>query len=826
MKLAFRMLLRDWRAGELRVLAIALAVAVASVTSVGFFADRVRQALVRDAHQMLGGDLLVNGDRPVRTDLADAARARGLRTSRSTTFISMARKGDAAQLSAIKAVEQGYPLRGKLRIAGGLDQPDAETTGVPATGTVWVEERFLAELGVKVGDVLELGDAALRIDAILTLEPDRGVSFFNVAPRVMMNLADVAKTNLIQVGSRVSYQFYAAGERPVVDDFIGWLKPRLDRGQNLQGLDNARPETRQALDRAQQFLGLTSLLAVILAAVAIALATRRYVRRHLDGYAVMRCLGATQRRLLGLFSGEFVALGAVACVLGIAAGFVAQGVIGMWLAALVNAKLPLPSIVPALQGFATGLVLLLGFALPPLLQLANVPALRVIRRDVGLPRTSAVAGYAIGLGALAALLVWQAGDAKLGLYVLGGFAAAFALFAVAGYTGLRLLASTARFGNLAWRYGLANLRRRSRENTVQILALSLGLAAILLLTFTRADLMDAWRAKIPADAPNRFVLNIQPDQVKPLNDFFDANGLPQPVIYPMVRGRLTAINGKPVSADHYPDERTKRLVEREFNLSYMSERPGHNQVVAGRWFTPEDLGSGVLSIEEGIAKTLKVGMGDELTWTVAGKSFTARISNLRKLDWDSMRVNFFVIVPPALLEDFPTSFITSFHLPADRSAAMPRLTNAFPNLTIVDMSTILRQAVSVMEQVVRAVQFVFLFALGAGVLVLYAALLASQDERLHEAALMRALGASRAQVAAAHRAEFLAVGVLAGLLASCAAVGIGAVLAARVFNFDYHVNPWIWAVGPLLGLACVAASAWSGTRAAVRQPPIAALREA
>lgn len=826
MKLAWRLLLRDWRAGELRILALAIAVAVASVTSVGFFADRVGQALVRDAHQMLGGDLVLQADKPINAEFSDEGGARGLSIAQATTFISMARRADGAQLSAVKAVGAGYPLRGRLRIAQAPNSEDAETRDIPAPGTVWVDERFVGEMGVKVGDTLELGDASFTVAAILTMEPDRGVTFFNVAPRVMMNLADVPKTGLIQVGSRVTYQLYAAGERPTVDAYSDWLKPRLARGQNLQGLANARPEVRQSLDRAQQFLGLTALLAVILAAVAIALATRRYVRRHLDGYAVMRCLGATQGRLFGLFAWEFVLLGIAGALVGAAVGFVAQNVIGIWLATLVNATLPMPSLLPGLQGLAVGLVLLLGFALPPLLQLKNVPALRVIRREVGVPKTSAIGGYLAGFAALAGLLVWQAGDAKLGLIVLGGFAAAFVLFAGVGFVALRALASTGRFGGLTWRYGLANLRRRSRENTVQILALSLGLAAILLLTFTRGDLIEAWRGKLPVDAPNRFVLNIQPEQLKPVEAFFAENKLPQPVLYPMVRGRLTAINGKPITPESYGEERTKRLVEREFNLSFMRDLPGHNQVVAGRWFQADDLRMGAISVEQGIAKSLGVGLGDTLTYTVAGKSFSAPITNFRKLDWDSMRVNFFVITPPALLADFPTSYITSFHLPSSASGAMAKLTNTFPNLTIVDMTAILRQAVNVMEQVVRAVQFVFLFALGAGVLVLYAALAATQDERLHEAGLMRALGASRAQVAAAHRVESIAVGLLAGFLASCAAVAIGGVLATRVFQLEYTVNPWIWLAGPIAGLLCVAASAWSGTRAAVRQPPMVALREA
>jgi putative ABC transport system permease protein len=821
------MLARDWRAGELRVLALALFVAVTAISSVGFFADRVRQALTREAHQLLGGDLLLVSDHPWDAEIREEARSRGLSTADATTLISMARAGGETQLVGIKAVSEGYPLRGRLRAAPAPNTPDAETRDVPAPGTVWVDERLVGTLNVKPGDALELGDATLRVAAILTMEPDRGVQFFNIAPRVMMNRADVAATGLVQPGSRLSYSLFVAGERKVVDAFEGWAKGRLGRGESIQGLSGARPEIRQALDRAQQFLGLTAMLAAILAAVAIGLSTRRYTQRHLDGYAVMRCLGASEQRLFKLFAWEFVALASVACAAGLLAGLAAQEILARIAAELMAAAaLPAPTIAPALQGFAAGFVLLLGFALPPLLQLKNVPAIRVIRREVGPPRQRVLGGYALGFAALAALLVWQAGDTKLGLYVIGGFAAAFVVFAGAAFVALRALASLSRFASLSWRYGLANLRRRSRANTVQILALSLGLTAILLLTFTRGDLVDAWRAKTPVDAPNRFVLNIQPDQREPVTKFFAANGLPTPEIYPMVRGRLTAINDRPVRVDDYENERTRRLVEREFNLSYMAELPRHNRITAGKWFGRDDLERGALSVEEGIATTLGIKIGDRLSWSVGDRTFTAPVTDLRGLDWDSMRVNFFVITTPKLLEGFPTSFITSFNLPESRAAATNKLVGDFPNLTVVDMSAILRQALSIMEQVIRAVQFVFLFALAAGLLVLYAALLATQDERVQEAAVMRALGASRAQVASASRAEFLSLGFLAGLLASAGAVAIGYVLSVKVFQFPYHPNPWIWLAGPALGLAAVGLNTWAGTRAALSRPPIAALREA
>jgi putative ABC transport system permease protein len=819
------MLGRDWRAGELRILAAALVIAVASVTSVAFFADRVRQALVQEAHQLLGGDVVLAADHPWAASLRDEIAARGLRVAEATTFISMARAGERAQLAGVKAVSDAYPLRGRLRTALALNEPDAEAEAGPPRGTVWPDERLAAALELKRGDRLELGDATLTVGAILTLEPDRSTTFFNVAPRLMMHKDDVAATGLIQPGSRVWYSLLASGEKGAARAFEAWVKPRLGRGESLQSLENARPEIRAGLERAQKFIGLTALLAVILAAVAVSLATRRYTRRHLDGYAVMRCLGATQRQLVRLFTLEFAVLGVIAAAAGCLAGYAAQFVIAAFVSDLMLVALPQPTLVPAVQGFLTGLALLLGFALPPLLQLKNVPALRVIRRDVGTPRQGALLAYGAGAAAIGALLVWQAGDARLGLIVLGGFAAGVALFGAVAFGALHAAGGLSGVAGPSWRYGLASLRRRARSNTVQSVALSLGLAAILLLTFTRGDLLDTWRAKTPPDAPNRFIVNIQPDQRASLEQFFAANGVAAPTTYPMVRGRYLALNGKPVDVDAYAD-RERRLVEREFNLSFMAERPTHNRQLAGTWFGLADLERGALSVEEGIARSLGWQLGDTLTWEVAGQRFSAPITGFRKLDWDSMRVNFFVIATPKLLEGFPASYVTSFHLPDAQAGFVNQLAQRFPTMTVIDTSAILRQVQAMADKVIRAVQFVFLFALGAGVLVLYAALLATQDERVQEAAVMRALGASRAQVLAAQRAEFAALGLLAGLLAAVGATAIGYLIATRGLQFDYQVNPWVFLAGPLAGLVCVGLNAWAGARAALARPPILALREA
>jgi putative ABC transport system permease protein len=827
------MLARDWRAGELQVLAAALVVAVASVTSVAFFADRVGQALVRDAHQLLGADLVLASDHPWDKAIGAQISASGLARAEALNFISMASAGEGdkqrSKLAGVKAVSRNYPLRGTLRIAPAPGAPDAPAASGPAPGSVWLDEQLVGALGAPVGSMIRLGRSELKVAAVLTLEPERGANFFNIAPRLMLNLADVTATGLVQTGSRVHYYLYAAGPPEKIRAFEKFVRPRLERGQHVDDLQSGRPQVRASIDRAQRFLGLTALLAAILAGVAIALGTRRFVERHLDGCAVMRCLGATQNRLLALYGGEFLALGLAACAVGCLAGYAAQEALAGALAGLLQAALPAPTPLPAAQGFLVGLVLLLGFALPPLVQLKNVPALRVIRRESGPARRGTLAVYALGLGVLAALLVWQAGDLRLGVYVVGGFGVAVAVFYAAAWVALRAAASApvARLvgaNSSALRYGLANLKRHARGNAIQVASLALGLTAVLLLSFTRNDLVDAWRRAAPPDAPNRFVLGIQPDQLAPLKSYFTARGIGVPEIYPMVRGRLVAVNGKPVAAEDYRDERAKRLVEREFNLSYADEMPGHNQLAAGSWWR-KGADPHQLSVEQGIAGTLGWKLGDALTFTAGGESFTGRVTSLRKLRWDSMKVNFFVIAPPALLESMPTSYITAFRVAAGEERAMQALTQQFPNLTVVDVGAAVRQAQGVIDQLINAVQFVFLFALGAGLLVLYSALISTEDERRREAAVMRVYGASRAQVAGSQRVEFLAMGLVAGVLATAGAAAIGQLLAQRVFDLDLPPSPMLLIAGPLAGLALLSLNAWLSSRKVLRATPALTLRE-
>lgn len=829
MQQAARMTQRDWRAGELRLLALALLIAVAAVTSVGFFVDRIRIGLQQDARQLLGADLVVTSDTPVAARQRERAGGSGLRVAQTVVFPSMAINANDAQynvLAAIKAVEPGYPLRGTLRVQPAPGAPDVPTREVPAPGTVWLDAQALAQLRLSVGDSLRLGDSRFRIERVITIEPDRGAAFINFAPRVMLNLADLPATQLIQPGSRVTYRLMVAGDNEPVRAYASWVAENLGRGQRVESLEGGRPEMQRTLERAERFLSLVALLAALIAAVAVAAAARRFSLRHLDSCAMMRCLGLQQADIFRLFAFEFAFVGLAACGLGMLAGFALHFVLLEVLRNLILTALPLPSLVPALQGLACGLVLLFGFALPPLVQLRHVPPLRVLRKDIGLPTTRVALGYAAGFVGFFLLLLWSSNDLRIGAMTAGGFAFGVVFFAFVAWLVLQSLIPlrqmTGRLG-ISWRFAVAAVQRRPVATVVQLVALAVGLMALLLLTVTRTDLVNAWRKAAPPDAPNRFVINIQPDQVKDVARRLQAAGVADAPLNPMIRGRLIEMNGKDTGPENFKDDRAQRLVDREFNLSYADEAPAHNPVVAGKWFAPD---AAELSMEEGIAKTLGVSLGDQLTFDIAGNRVQARVTSLRKVNWDSMRANFFVLMPSRLLADQPQSFMTAFHLTQERAAFTIDLVRDFPNITVVDTSAIFRQVQAVLDQVIAAVEFLFLFTLAAGVLVLYAALASSHDERVREAGLLRALGASRAQLSRAQVAEMVCLGALAGLLAAIGASAIGWALAKFAFEFEYSVTLWVFALGIGGGVACALIGGWFGLRHVLRTPPLTTLREA
>ncbi|WDD94758.1 FtsX-like permease family protein [Burkholderia sp. FERM BP-3421] len=832
---AVRMTRRDWRAGELTLLIVALVLAVAALTSVGFLADRLRQGLERDARQMIGADFIVRGDRPLDPSFTEQARALGLRTATTAVFPSMVGTpgaDGASRLAAVKAVSTGYPLRGAVELEDGANRPARPAAAIPAPGTVWADPALLDALHLRVGDPLRVGSRTFVVSAAIARELDRGFSFVNFSPRVMLRDDELASTGLIAYGSRVTYRLLVAGGEAAIGRFERYAHARVDggrlRGVALESLREGQPQVRQTLDRARHFLTLVALLTALLAAVAIAMAAQRYMRRHLDGCAAMRCLGASRRTLGALFAIEFTLLGLVGGLLGAALGYAGHRVLLGALGSLIEVALPAPTVWPAAVGIAAGLVLLLGFALPPLVPLTRVPPVRVLRREWGDAARIAWLGYGFGVALFAGLLILAAGNLKLGLIVAGGFAGGLVLFALLARLALLAGARAVRGGRVAagfgWRYALASLHRRGAASALQITALALGLMCLLLISVTRNDLVAGWRQSTPPDAPNQFLIDIQPDQHDAVAAYLGAHGVAAVALEPMVRGRLVAVNGKPVNPDDYKRDDARRLVDREFNLSYTTRLPDDNRITAGAWYGATDTPQ--ISIEAGLAKTLGVQPGDRLRFDVTGLTVEAPVTSVRKLDWGSFKVNFFVLMPPAALRDFPATYITSFHLPPGRQRALDSLIVQYPNITAIDIAPILAQLQRVLLQVIGAVQFLFGFTLAAGVLVLYAALAGTRDERMREAALLRALGASRAQVGAVQRAEFIVVGVLAGAMAAAGAIAIGSVLATRVFDFQLVFNPWLVPAGIAAGVACAGLAGWLGLRRVLARPALQSLRDA
>jgi putative ABC transport system permease protein len=818
LSLSLRLAARDWRAGELRLLIAALVIAVAAIASVGLFVDRMRTALSLQARQLLGADLVLAAGREPDAALLREAASASLAVVRTVSFPSMALAGERSILVSLKAVEQGYPLRGAIRVTNQPGAPDAPAESIPARGEAWVDASLLSPLEISVGDRIELGDRSFRVTRLVTLEPDRGASFVNFAPRVLIALDDLAATGLVQPASRVSWRLLVAGSTQAVGRFEQRVREFASQNLRIETVDNGRPELGATLNRAERFLSLVALLTVLIAAVAIALGARRFAERHLDGCAVMKAAGLGQRRLVRLLLLELLWVGIVGGLVGAALGAGFQQFLADAVAPMLGVRLPAPGWVPFAQALITGLILLLGFGGWPVLRLAGVPPLRVLRREYAPSRANLWGAVVVAVLAFSTLLAWLAGDRQLALIAASGFAAATLMFIAVSALAVWVVTLIRRAGPVArrplLRLSIASWSRRRALAIAQTAALSAGIMALLLLTITRTDLIDAWRRASPPDAPNRFVINIQPDQREAVEQALAAGRIAAD-LQPMVRGRLIEVNGKDAT-QHVPvGERAQRLVEREFNLSYGAQPPAHNTVVAGRWF---DASAMEVSAELGILKTLGLKMGDTVVFDVAGERVEVRITSVRKLAWDSMRANFFMILSPAALDDRPTTFLTAFHLPAASPALDQQLVRRFPNLTVFDTGHLVRQVQLMLDQVVAAVQFLFVLTLAAGLTVLWGALLSSRDERIREAALMRSLGASSRFLSRAQHAELAFGGALAGLLGAVGAIAVGWTLAEVIFEFDYQPR---WQVIPMAMVATAfltVLAGWLGLRGVLRAP--------
>jgi putative ABC transport system permease protein len=824
LRLALLALARDGKSGELRVLLLALLVAVSALTAVGFFTSRVSLAVDQQAGEVLAADLRLQSRDPIDREYFDLARDAGLATAELFTFPSVVFKGDDGALTAIRAVSRTYPLRGRLKIADEPFGKAREVESIPPRGEAWPEARVFAQLGASIGDRIRVGSMELTITRVLDYRPDQGSQFVDLAPTLLMNLDDVAATNLMQKGSRISHAALFAGDAQAVATFKAQLEQRKKPGQRIVDLADASPQIRSAIDRAGRFLNLSALVTILLAAIAVAISARRYVTRHLDTVALMKSMGAPQRLVLAISVLELLMIAIIAGLAGAAIGYAAQEGIAYLLKDLIRSELPRPGFGPAWLGLTTSVLILVGFALPPLLQLRHVPPARVLRRNLEPPPLRYATVYGTALAALLALLSYLIRDAKLLIYVSVATFVTFAVLIAAGWMLVRALGRLRGSVGVAWRYGMANIARRGRDSVIQIVAFGLGLMVLLLLAVVRNDLMHEWRASLPENAPNHFMINIRPDQVDGVRSFFVERGLEAPELVPMIRARLTRINSTSANDAGVTSDRGKEFLDREANLTWSSRMQLDNKLVEGQWWSEGDGGGPRVSVEIELAKSLGLKIGDELTYDVAGETITARVSSFREVQWDSFRPNFFMVFSPGTLDDSTGTYITSVHIPHEKRPMLLQFIRQFPEVTAIDVEAILTQVRGVMDKASLAVQYVFAFTLLAGVTVLLAAIQATRDERRYESAMLRTLGASRRVVLQGVAAEFTTLGLLAGTLAAVGATAAGYFLATRLFNLDYTFDPAVWGIGLAAGALLVGISGTLATRSVVNHPPVATLR--
>jgi putative ABC transport system permease protein len=821
--LALKLLLRDWRSGEVAVLLAALIVAVTAITAVALFTDRVRQAVAQGASEALAADLRIESVAEISDSYANDARALGLETARVTNFRSVIVQGTASSLADVRGVSAGYPLRGEVRVADALAGRPHIARGVPNPGETWAEPGLLARLGLAVGDVLRLGALDLRITQTLEFRPDEGWRFFEIAPTLLLNLQDIPATQLLQPGSVVEHTLLVAGAEREIAELRTQLESQLGIAEELEDYRDARPEVRASVRRAERFLMLAAMVSVLLGGVAVAMAGRRFVARRLDAAALMKCLGAQHRDVLRLTLTQLLTLVLVAATLGSALGFVAQLGLSRLASGLVEIQLPPAGASGIVLGPLTALAVAFGFALPALLQLRHVPPARVLRHDLEPPPLGYVAVYGAAAAAVGVILYWFFGDLPLVLYLVGGVALTFAALYGSGRLLVAGLQHLRGGVGVAWRFGIANVARRGQESSVQIVAFGIGIMVLLLLTVVRTELMTEWQASLPPEAPNHFAINIQPDERERFAEALQTLGIPRPEFTPLARARISHVNGQPVDEYDAKDERARDELGDEINLTWASALPPDNELLGGQWWQPGDT-AGQLSIEEELLDEIGLQLGDTLTFSIAGEAVTLRIASERRVQWDSFRPNFFMLANPGVLADFPHTFVTSFHVADAQRHVTLNLARELPSVSVIDIAAVLDQVRQGMAQAALAVQYVFLFTLAAGVTVLLAAIQATREERLYESAVLRTLGARRGVVLKSVAAEFAALGALSGTLAAAGAGLIGYVVASRIFEVEYVPSLSLWALGLVAGVGIVGVCGVIAVRSVISQAPVSVLR--
>lgn len=819
--LALRLLWRDSRSGELTILALALIIAVTSSTAISLFADRMQRTMTTQAAEFMAADLVIASPTVIPAEWLNQAAQLNLARAQTLEFSSVLMEHDELLLAGIKAVSSTYPLRGFLKTTAGAAETIAHTG--PKPGTAWVDKRILSALKLSLGDRLTVGELKLTVSNIITYEPDKRGDFYSFSPRVMINADDLQATGILQPGSHVHYFFQFSGDGKALTEFNRWVKPQLNPSQRIMDIHEDRPELGSTLERAERYLGLSSIIVILISGVAIAMATRRYTERHFNATAILRCLGCKQNEILWLYGSQFVVLGLSASAIGCLLGWFAQQALFHLLRSLLPQQVANPGLLAVFFGLIIGMAILLGFALPPLLRLKKVSPLRVLRREPEPMPSSAWLIYGLAI-AIIGVLIWRyTDDLKMTATIIGTGLGALLILGLLVYALLRISRRLLPHLGLTWRFGLQGLLKNTRGSVGQILAFSITLVAMVLSFTVRTDLIDDWQKQLPENAPNHFALNIFPDQQQSFQQDLQQQQISGSRFYPVVRGRLVAINNTPVQQIVSKDSQGESATHRELSLTWSKELPEDNKITAGNWW--QDTQTGQVSVEQKLAKSLKIKLGDPLTFTVGSEQFTATVASIRELQWDTMKPNFYMIFSPGTLDAFPSTFITSFYLPESQKDFLNSLVKKYPSTTILEVDLILRQLQTILTQLTQAINYLLYFALMAGFTVLFAAVYSTLDNRIHEGALMRTLGAKRAFLRKTHIIEFSLLGLISGLLAVIISEAMLYALYTHVMHMEHRTNVCLWVVVPLTGALFVGMAGCWGVRHVLNKSPLQVLRE-
>lgn len=821
--LALRLLWRDSRSGELTILTLALLIAVTSSTAIALFADRLQNTMVMQAAEFLAADLVIASPAEIPEMWQQKATQLKLAQARTVEFSSVLMEHDEMLLAAIKSVSAAYPLRGFLKTQAIKHSEEHQQHNGPAIGTVWLENRVLSALKLRVGDLLTVGEKPLTVAEILTYEPDKRGDFYSFSPRVLINEADLAATGILQAGSHVHYFFQFSGEAKALAEFKSWIKPQLNPSQKLLDIHEDRPELGTTMQRAERYLGLSSIIVILISGVAIAMATRRYTERHFDATALLRCMGCKQREILWLYSSQFVILGLVTSTIGCLLGWFAQQGLFYLLQDLLPKQLANPSIYAILFGLVLGLGVLLGFALPPLLRLKQVSPLRVLRRELEPLPTSGWLIYGLALGVITLLIARYTQDLRMTVTVIGVGGIALLVLGLLMNGLLAFMSKLLPSLPLVWRFGLQGLVKNSRASISQLLAFSITLVAMILSFNVRTDLIEDWQKSMPNNAPNHFVLNIFPEQLDGFKQALVEQQISGSQFYPVVRGRLVAINNTPVQQVVSKDSQGDNATHRELSLTWTAQLPEDNKLIEGAWWTSEQ--AGLVSVEQKLAQSLKIKLNDELTFTIGSQQVSAKVASIRELQWNTMKPNFYMIFSPNTLNNYPYTFITSFYLPAEQKHSLNTLVKQYPSTTVLEVDLILQQIKTILTQLTQAINYLLYFALLAGFTVLLAAIYATLDARIYEGALMRTLGVNRDFLRKTHFIEFSVLGLMSGLLAVLISEAIRYALYTHVIHIGYQPSFYLWAFIPITAALLVGLAGYWGLRGVVNKSPLRILRE-